>query len=133
MIRFVLAALLVGCSAEEPPTLRACPPAPIGDETEERCAFAGVCRYARPNGLLVLGPDGCNDLQCSCENGVVVCDRTARGCGEPNTVPCPASLVPGAACGAGSNAECERVTDAGRFACACDQPGPIWRCAAIGP
>jgi len=79
-----------------------------------------------PAPLLRVG----NAFHCSCQNAEFVCGKHALGCDAPDVVKCPTSLVDGAVCSSLGNGECERIDAGKRYACACDKPGPKWRCAA---
>lgn len=116
-------------------TLHACPPAPLTLDLAQTypCDFSGLCSYFGPIGLVSKG-DWCG-LGATCAGGKLIFDGAASRCTYPSPPPCAAVVVEGAACHAPNNGECFVPTaDAGSGgaiagkACACDMPGPIWRC-----
>lgn len=143
LLRIAVYALAVGCSSsdDEQPILRECPPAPFNG-APERCDLGGKeCLYAAPR-RLTTAPEACNGLRLRCEDGATMGSMTLVGCKFPFAPVCTVPVVEGAACeqplrhGTPTNAEClvpENGQDLdspiidGRT-CACDFPGPIWRC-----
>jgi hypothetical protein len=83
--------------------------------------------------------DAANDLTCECNGGQLECSETNIGCGSNCTPPrCPFPVKVGAKCAEPDNSECllsrssSDSPDPKRdHACACDDPGPIWRCLPI--
>jgi len=79
--------------------------------------------------------DPFNDVLCRCADGGIEYRTTLIGCGGDCRAPvCEAGTTEGEPCTADTNGECAaELTDAGRVetVCACDVPGPIWRCANV--
>jgi hypothetical protein len=130
-------ALLVCCEGkvEDDARLKACPPAPLPlPEVGTPCDFENFYGYAPPFVLRNGTADPFNHRGCECVDGGIEIYQTTIGCGSGCTsTPCDPALVEGGPCSAPDNGEClawESLVNGeweGRV-CACDEPGPIWRC-----
>lgn len=139
---------IVDCGGRKRVDVTTCPPAPVDMNVfDGTCALAAPCTYAAP---ATRGRPNCNNLQCECVSGRFSCRSTSAYC------PCELSLCPpevkaGASCvlstdrnppftdghcGRSRNGLCavpgpNASVDGGpadSLVCACDDPGPIWRC-----
>ena len=124
------------------PTLRGCPPAPIRD-VATRCNFDDPCIYSAPRLTddRALDP---NDLVCECVDGELECNQSGVACQTCDLPECPLVTAPGLRCTIESddherpgNSECLLEADPPTgpeedMACACDLPGPMWRCVPAG-
>ncbi len=126
----------------------ACPPAPIrGFPFPATCSGHPSCAYFPPRNFGLSKEDPINVLECGCHRGEWICVNPLVG-RTRSTPLCPPHAAEGASCewlDAGPpgdrfrNAEClvlgpNAALDAGIIdgeACACDFPGPIWRCVAV--
>ncbi len=122
-----------------------CPPAPIRDfPYRSVCQGHPACEYLPPRNFGLPTEDPANTLSCGCSVNEWWCG--AAFVGRTRITPiCPASATEGAACtwedggDRPRNAEClvlgpNAQLDAGIIdgkACACDFPGPMWRCVDV--
>jgi len=137
---FAVVALLVGsCGARNSLRTAAagCPPAPLAAETPQGACTGGTERtYAAPRGVLADWFDPVNVMTCDCNAGKWQCAQTGIACaGNCQTPVCPFPLPIGKACNEAENSECLLPAGSAEsptrdMACACDEPGPIWRCIA---
>lgn len=157
----VLATALLDCSSSDTSAdedvLRACPSAPIrhpADQTRsildynslpQACAFDGECMYAPSTSLGTPHVDTCNTMACYCREGLVRCSHTLAGCDDIPPTICPADRIEGEACEMVDpqlspvrpyrNGEClsggDESGQGATHACACDLPGPLWRCVPL--
>lgn len=128
-----------------------CPPAPLdwaSIHVGAACMGPNSCSYAWPTGILA-NYDDCNTLHLDCVDGGVRLQSSVVACRNRPPRLCPADLVEGASCSMSPvppeyigwgpyNPECFLPTSAAPTgaageivagkACACDVPGPIWRC-----
>lgn len=121
--------------------MTSCPSAPFRLPADGMsCNFAEGCFYQAPQGVFSV-EDSCNDASCFCTEGKIVCHSHLVGCGDLRKA-CPLGIAEGDACtpektpgGLTSNPECLFGSDASgnraSHACACDLPGPIWRCVPL--
>jgi hypothetical protein len=143
----IVGVLVAVAACSTPDTMPAdpgdCPPAPFTSEITTCPDHA--CRYDEPRGLSLHEPDFCNGLDC-CDQGEASCRTTLVACSPHVLVPCPEGAASGAACvfhphddGGFGNAECV-VPGSGAdldhgivngLDCACDYPGPVWRCIDV--
>lgn len=132
-------ALLACCGGSTGDELTSCPPAPLR-QIGATCNFEGTCSYSAPHGLRANSDGSCDPLGCDCHEGTLRCVEPIAACDLSHA--CPLGIAPGDPCtrdtdpqGKPSNAECLFGTDpAGKtasHACACDLPGPIWRCTPL--
>ena len=142
-------ALLLSCACsgtdEEAPDFTGCPSAPLPELAGKTCGFHGQCLYDSPRGIGTERVDSCNQLELRCASGEVAATATAVACPpfELADAPvCPSDATNGAKCTlrpmAGSpakigNGECVLEGSAPTTVCACDEPGPKWRCVRRGP
>lgn len=134
-----LALLLFGCSnsANGDTRLTSCPPAPLPlPKSGTACNFSGEYYYAPPHVYRDGTADPFNDLWCWCADGGIDYAMTLVGCGGGcEAPPCDPGIVEGQSCTTPTNGECAALfTDGGlvESVCACDKPGPIWRCISLG-
>jgi hypothetical protein len=137
------AVAVLACSSETPAsTERDCPAAPAA--LPDECVATADCYYAAPR-LLTGRPDLCNGAWLLCRDGEPGFLSSMKACPSLTVPVCSAPVVEGATCerpldyaGAPSNRECfvadigqrlDAAEIAGRT-CACDVPGPIWRCVS---
>jgi hypothetical protein len=148
MVISASAVVLHGCRSESEPVLTECPPAPLRSTRDlpKACALPRQCNYQPPR---IDGRAGgyCNWVTIDCEDGGTRAGITLIGCYGTTPPICKQPIVEGAHCddsfhdGGGDyfgydNKEClvpENGTDVSASsikgkACACDAPGPIWRC-----
>lgn len=135
------AVAVLACSSESPASReRDCPPAPA--VLPDECVATTDCDYAAPR-LLTGKRDLCNGARLSCRDGEPGFRQSIKACPSLTVPVCSVPVVEGASCerpldyaGAPSNRECfvadpgqrlDAAEIAGRT-CACDVPGPIWRC-----
>lgn len=151
-VGIVVSVAVLDCGGSKQVDVPSCPPAPLDFNAfaftgTGTCELAAPCKYAPPRSA--RQPD-CNTFQCECENGRLSCSTTAMYCPCALSV-CPREAKDGASCtlsaerdppfqngqcGRSQNALCavpgpNADLDAGRvdgFVCACDNPGPVWRC-----
>jgi hypothetical protein len=121
--------------------LTSCPSAPLRLQTSGiSCNFDANCTYQAPHAVDGF-EDGCNDSSCRCTEGKLHCQSFLVWCGDKRKS-CPLGIAEGDACtpeetpgGQPSNHECLFGSDASgnraSHACACDLPGPIWRCVPL--
>lgn len=140
----------VACGAVVPPEDTPCPSAPFREAGFDwSCTGHAQCEYRAPRMFGLTTEDPINPLRCSCENGGWICAQTAMGLSPPPRPVCPEDLVEGAGCvwidggvdrtQRARNAEClvlgpRASLDAGVVdgkSCACDYPGPKWRCVPV--
>ena len=132
------ALLVVGCSnsVSDDTLLTSCPPAPLPlPEMGTACDFSEEYYYAPPHVRRDGTADPFNDISCRCANGGIELFITTVGCGGECEAPaCDPGVMEGQSCSAPTNGECAAsLTDGGvvERKCACDKPGPIWRCVEV--
>lgn len=131
--------LLAACSDSNHAVTRltSCPPAPLPlPQHGTACDFTTAHSYSPPHVFENGTADPFNYCSCACIDGRIEVMCTTVGCGgECEAPPCEAGVVEGQSCGASTNGECAAsFTDAGHVdrKCACDMPGPVWRCVSVG-
>jgi hypothetical protein len=131
----LLCLALSACQAD----FTSCPPAPFRVDDGATCSFDGQCTYGVPLGLGADRTDFCNGQFCYCDDGRLVCGSSLRACLTKIIPECPAGASEGASCEVESNGECavpgpDADLSAGIIngqVCACDRPGPQWRCLPV--
>lgn len=128
----------VGCGGKKQVSyqLTSCPPAPLEGQYEGKTCHDLACPYASP-----LGYDGKYAATIGCDyhamgdcitDGKFMVGLTTQLCcpTKPSQVRwCGSDVKQGAACNAPDNSEC--VLPDQSATCACDKPGPIWRCLPL--
>jgi hypothetical protein len=98
------------------------------------CTNGTECSYAAPRGVSAAWFDPVNEMTCACNGGSWQCSQTQIGCGsscQPRI--CAFPLPIGDPCNEPDNSECLLPAGSAEsptrdMACACDEPGPTWRC-----
>jgi len=115
--------------------LESCPPAPLEFTFEGRPCHGFGCPYASPNGLgqKWASTTACDeDTMGQCLQGKFAVTAAAVVCCPegPNDITwCSQPITQGAPCNQPDNSEC--VLSDQSATCACDKPGPVWRCLPI--
>lgn len=142
----LIAVAACNSAEEQPAAKKQCPPAPLLAHFPDACTFPkDSCTYDYPH-LAGVRKDICNGWRLVCVDGGPQVASTAIGCPADGVYPtCPSGTTAGTPCtmtpdpGSGNkngNGECYVLgpavdLDAGTGeveVCACDMPGPIWRC-----
>ena len=122
-----------------------CPPAPLRLDDDRTCNFSDRCTYATPVDLGSTGTDYCNSPTCVCgKDGNLSCIHTLLECTPHVIRQCPAGTTTGAECildpnRSLTNSECAVPGPGADLpsgiingqVCACDNPGPVWRCLPV--
>ncbi len=125
----------LACSSKDKKSdeLTSCPPAPLEDQFQGRPCHDLGCRYASPNGFDSKWSSICNDDtvgECPLGKFEVGADAIVCCAVRPKDVTwCGQPINEGAPCNQPDNSEC--VLPDQSATCACDKPGPVWRCLPL--